>query len=276
MRSTRAAIAAGIEPGDRAAIWAPNSADWILAALGVLGAGGAIVTLNTRFKGGEAAYVLRKSGARMLFLANDFLDTNYADDAAQRARPRPATTSPTSTGSSCSSGDAGGDTAWARLPRRRRVGLRGRRHARIDAIQGDDLADIMFTSGTTGHPKGAMSTHAQNLRVYEVWSEVVGLREGDRYLVVNPFFHGFGYKAGWFASILRGATIVPMAVFDVPAVHGEGAGGAHHVPARAAHAAVRAARVPGPRPVRPLVAAHRPSPARRWCRSSSSSGCAAR
>jgi acyl-CoA synthetase (AMP-forming)/AMP-acid ligase II len=76
----------------------------------------------------------------------------------------------------------------------------------------------MFTSGTTGHPKGAMSTHAQNLRVYEVWSEVVGLREGDRYLIVNPFFHGFGYKAGWFASILRGATIVPMAVFDVPAV----------------------------------------------------------
>ena len=92
------------------------------------------------------------------------------------------------------------------------------RTARIDAIQGDDLADIMFTSGTTGHPKGAMSTHAQNLRVYEVWSEVVGLREGDRYLIVNPFFHGFGYKAGWFASILRGATIVPMAVFDVPAV----------------------------------------------------------
>ena len=97
VRSTRAAIAAGIQPGDRAAIWAPNSADWIIAALGVLGAGGAIVTLNTRFKGGEAAYVLRKSGARMLFLANDFLDTNYADDAAQRAgrdrrrprRPRP-------------------------------------------------------------------------------------------------------------------------------------------------------------------------------------------
>ena len=56
-----------------------------------------------------------------------------------------------------------------------------------------------------------MSTHAQNLRVYEVWSEVVGLREGDRYLIVNPFFHGFGYKAGWFASIMRGATIVPDA-----------------------------------------------------------------
>ena len=46
----------------------------------------------------------------------------------------------------------------------------------------------------------------------------VGLREGDRYLIVNPFFHGFGYKAGWFSSILRGATIVPLPVFDVPTV----------------------------------------------------------
>jgi len=112
VRSTRAAIAAGIQPGDRAAIWAPNSSDWIIAALGVLGAGGAIVTLNTRFKGGEAAYVLRKSGVRVLFLANDFLDTNYGemlrtalaetgDDLADLDRVVVL------------SGDVGGDTAWA-------------------------------------------------------------------------------------------------------------------------------------------------------------------
>jgi acyl-CoA synthetase (AMP-forming)/AMP-acid ligase II len=63
-----------------------------------------------------------------------------------------------------------------------------------------------------------MTTHAQNLRVFDVWSGVVGLREGDRYLIVNPFFHGFGYKAGWLASIMRGATILPQAVFDVGAV----------------------------------------------------------
>ena len=116
------------------------------------------------------------------------------------------------------SGDIGTDTSWRDYLAAGDSVSDADAMARIDAIQADDLADIMFTSGTTGHPKGAMSTHAQNLRVYEVWSEVVGLREGDRYLIVNPFFHGFGYKAGWFASILRGATIVPMAVFDVPAV----------------------------------------------------------
>src|SRR5947209_4034928 len=59
-----------------------------------------------------------------------------------------------------------------------------------------------------------MTTHAQSLRVFEVWSDIVGLREGDRYLIVNPFFHTFGYKAGILACLMRGATIVPHAVFD--------------------------------------------------------------
>jgi acyl-CoA synthetase (AMP-forming)/AMP-acid ligase II len=54
--------------------------------------------------------------------------------------------------------------------------------------------------------------------VYESWTDVIGLRRGDRYLIVNPFFHAFGYKAGWFSCILRGATVVPFQVFDVPKV----------------------------------------------------------
>src|SRR4029077_20699020 len=77
VRSTRAAMAAGIGKGDRAAVWAPNSAEWVIAALGVLGAGGVLVTLNTRFKGGEAAYVLGKAGVGVLFTVNGFLDTDY-------------------------------------------------------------------------------------------------------------------------------------------------------------------------------------------------------
>ncbi len=56
------------------------------------------------------------------------------------------------------------------------------------------------------------------MKVFQTWSEIVGLEEGDRYLVVNPFFHTFGYKAGIIACLLRGATILPEPVFDVPAV----------------------------------------------------------
>src|SRR3954464_1102552 len=75
--AVRAVQALGVSPGDRVAVWAPNSGRGGLAALGILGAGGVLVPVNTRFKGEEAAYILRKSGARALFLVSDFLDADY-------------------------------------------------------------------------------------------------------------------------------------------------------------------------------------------------------
>ena len=77
-----------------------------------------------------------------------------------------------------------------------------------------DMADIIFTSGTTGKPKGVISSHLQNIKVFDYWSTYIGLNKNDQYLVVNPFFHTFGYKAGWLASIMRGATAYPCPVFD--------------------------------------------------------------
>ena len=86
---------------------------------------------------------------------------------------------------------------------------------RTASITSGDLSDLVFTSGTTGQPKGAMTTHGQTLRTFATWSEVVGLRKGDRYLIVNPFFHTFGYKAGILACLMTGATMIPEPVFDV-------------------------------------------------------------
>jgi HIP---CoA ligase len=85
-------------------------------------------------------------------------------------------------------------------------------------VNGSDIADIIFTSGTTGRPKGAMMNHRQTLRMYEEWATLADLREGDRYLMINPYFHTFGLKAGLIASFLRGATMLPVAVFDVDRV----------------------------------------------------------
>jgi acyl-CoA synthetase (AMP-forming)/AMP-acid ligase II len=76
----------------------------------------------------------------------------------------------------------------------------------------------MFTSGTTGAPKGAMLRHGAVCRAFASWSEVIGLRQDDRYLVVNPFFHAFGLNSGILACLLTGATLIPHPVFDVPAV----------------------------------------------------------
>jgi acyl-CoA synthetase (AMP-forming)/AMP-acid ligase II len=218
-QAARAAIASGIEPGDRVGIWAPNIHEWVIAALGFLSAGAVLVPLNTRFKGHEAAYILGKSGARLLATVTGFLDTDYVQllRDAGAAPDLPALTALEHV--VVLRGDApDGTTPWSGLLERAAEVGDDVADARAAAITGDDLSDVIFTSGTTGRPKGVLCTHAQSLRVYADWSDVVGLAEGDRYLVVNPFFHTFGYKAGIVASLMRGATIVPQAVFDVDQV----------------------------------------------------------
>jgi acyl-CoA synthetase (AMP-forming)/AMP-acid ligase II len=73
----RALIAAGVEPGDRVAIWAPNCWEWVVALLGLQSAGAVLVPLNTRYKGAEAADILARSRARLLFTVEGFLGNDY-------------------------------------------------------------------------------------------------------------------------------------------------------------------------------------------------------
>jgi acyl-CoA synthetase (AMP-forming)/AMP-acid ligase II len=205
--TTRAVMAHGIEPGDRVAIWAPNCAEWVAAALGAVGAGAVLVPLNTRYKGAEAAYILRASGARILFTVQGFLGTDYPamlDEAVAAGDPVPDLETVVVLRTDDASTPATG------------VGVVAA--GRTASIGPDELCDLIFTSGTTGNPKGAMTTHGQTLRTFATWAEVVGLRAGDRYLIVNPFFHTFGYKAGILACLMAGATMVPEPVFDVDVV----------------------------------------------------------
>ncbi len=211
LRASRACLGAGVEPGDRIAIWAPTSWEWVVAALGLQAAGGILVPINTRWKGGEAAYVLQKCRARLLCTVGEFLGTRYPELIAEEDLPALEAVI-------CLRGEAEGALAWQGFLARGDAVPEARALERAEAVSPDALSDLLFTSGTTGRPKGVMTSHAQNLHAFAAWSEVVGLREGDRYLVVNPFFHSFGYKAGWLASLMRGATVLPHAVFDVPAV----------------------------------------------------------
>ena len=246
--ATRAVVAHGIEPGDRVAVWAPNCAEWVVAALGAVGAGAVLVPLNTRYKGAEAAYILRASGARILFTVQGFLGTDYPALLAEAAaggdavpaleqvvvlrtaedtdRSSADDTDPSSADdtdrSSADDTDrpSGGPatTSWADFLVAAERCEPEVAAGRTAAIGPHDLSDLVFTSGTTGHPKGAMTTHGQTLRTFATWAEVVGLRAGDRYLIVNPFFHTFGYKAGILACLMAGATMVPEPVFDVDVV----------------------------------------------------------
>jgi acyl-CoA synthetase (AMP-forming)/AMP-acid ligase II len=227
IEASRAFIAAGLRHGDRVAVWAPNVHEWVVAALGLQSAGGVLVPLNTRLKGGEAGYILEKSGARILCVIEEFLGTRYLellDDALGRGEDRPFVKLPKLErvvllrGTEPEASQRTGIAEWAEFLAAGKSVSGDAARARADAVGPDDLSDILFTSGTTGKPKGVMTAHGQNLRAFETWSEVVGLREDDRYLVVNPFFHSFGYKAGWLSSIMRGATVYPQLVFDVPQV----------------------------------------------------------
>jgi HIP---CoA ligase len=196
--SARAAIGAGLRKGDRAAIWAPNTWEWVITLLGLQQAGAVIVPLNTRYKGEEAAYVLNRSGARLLFTVGGFLGTDYP--ALLESHPTPVERVVVFR-----------EPSWTEY-------LDGQSAAEPPLITEDDLSDLIFTSGTTGRPKGVMSTHGQTVRNIRDWCSIVGLRPGDRYLIVSPFFHTFGYRAGIVACLNAGATAIPLAVADVPAM----------------------------------------------------------
>ena len=177
----------GVAKGDRVAIWAPNSAEWIIAAFGLLTAGGVLVPVNTRFKTEEAGDIVGRSGAEAVLVQKGFLGQDYTAPAGTPVIDLKSEF--LSSGSPCER-----------------------------TVSGTDIADVIFTSGTTGRPKGAMMNHQQTLRMYEEWATLADLREGDRYLQINPYFHTFGLKAGLITSFLRGATMLPVAVFDVDTV----------------------------------------------------------
>lgn len=218
LRAARAFCASGIQHGDRVAVWAPNIFEWIVATIGLQSAGAVLVPLNTRLKGGEAAYILNKSGAKLLFTMQAFLGTRYVDMLEGQDLPALEEIVTFRGEEGKESGPASGTIDWPEFLSRAEGFAEDEARARGAAVSPDDVSDILFTSGTTGKPKGVMTAHGQNLKVFESWSEVVGLKEGDRYLIQNPFFHSFGYKAGWLSAIMRGATTLPHQVFDVDAV----------------------------------------------------------
>ncbi len=196
-----ALLARGVGEGSRVAIWAPNRREWIVAAIAVQTLGGAIVPLNTRLKALEATDILRRTQSRLLFTVGDFLGTDYAAMLAGADLPDLAEI--IAIDRNWDAFHSGGDAADPRID------------AALDALTANQVSDIMFTSGTTGQPKGVITTHGRIIPMFADWIEMVGLERGDPYLIVNPFFHSFGYKAGWVAAMLAGAVIVPMAVFDV-------------------------------------------------------------
>ncbi|HWU31546.1 MAG TPA: AMP-binding protein, partial [Marmoricola sp.] len=217
-RVSRAYLALGVKPGDRIAIWVPNRAEYILALLGAQNIGVAVVPLNTRYKGHEARTILERSRATALvtvqgFLGNDYIDLLAGTDDGSTSDGLFGLPHLHTIVDIAESGDERA-MRWSDFL----SGADTIEQSAVDeaaaAVTTETIADILFTSGTTGVPKGVMSAHRQTLGVAQVWADGANLTSEDRYLIVNPFFHGFGYKAGLITSLTAGTAIYPLATFD--------------------------------------------------------------
>jgi acyl-CoA synthetase (AMP-forming)/AMP-acid ligase II len=209
-------LSRGVEPGDHVAVWAPNTHHWVIAALGVHYVGATLVPINTRFTGHEALEVLQRTRAVALVVAGPFLAADRLAQLRDAAGPDglpalhtvvqiPFDDSPV----------AERAIGWSELAAHAEAVPEVDADARAAAVRPDDVSDVLFTSGTTGRSKGVQSAHRQVIDVARAWAECGEVGLADRYLVINPFFHSFGYKAGIVVCLLTGATIVPQAVYDV-------------------------------------------------------------
>ena len=202
--AARAFLAAGVEHGERIGIWAPNRCDWVVAAAGAQRIGGVLVPLNTRLRGPEVAALVRRADIRLLVSVGDFLGQYYPGMLRGETMPGLRRIVVLGDGPVDAAAD---EQAWeAFLMEGAHVD--GKRvAARAAAVRPEDLADIMFTSGTTGLPKGAMFDHARTLRGAREYAAAIRIRPDDRFCVFGPFSHQASYKLGWLTGLLQGISV---------------------------------------------------------------------
>ena len=212
-QAAKAFLAKGIKKGDRVAVWAPNIFEWIITAIGLETIGGVLVPLNTRWKGAEIADVLNRGDIKMLFTVESFqaspsTEIRYLDLLADEKL------------NSVDEivllrGEASGASSFEDFLSCAESIDYAEVQAIAENLSPDDIMDMLPTSGTTGKPKLVMCAHGQNIRTVTAWAHINGLRDDDNYLIINPFFHSFGYKAGWLAALITGAKILPVLSFDL-------------------------------------------------------------
>ena len=196
----------GIDEGDRVGIWAPTCPEWTLMQFATAEIGAILVPINPAYRTDELAYVVRQAGIRLLAAAPSFRTSDYA---AMIEDARPA----------CP--DLRwvillGTADWDALPDR--AGDPRTLAARQALLSPDDPINIQYTSGTTGHPKGAALSHHNILNNAYLTGEVMGYTQLDRVCVPVPLHHTFGMVIGNLGATTHGACLVyPAPAFDAPA-----------------------------------------------------------
>ena len=216
-------LALGLEKGDRLGIWSPNRLEWVLTQFATARIGVVLVNINPAYRLAELDYALNKVGCKALVLARSFKSSDYLGmirslapemDSAEKGRLHAAKVP--SLRHVIVMGDAvqgawsfdeittlGGPAQQLRLPQ-------------IDrGLQPDDAINIQFTSGTTGHPKGATLSHYNVLNNARFVTDRIKLTESDRLAIPVPLYHCFGMVMGVLGAVSKGAAMVfPGEAFD--------------------------------------------------------------
>ncbi|WP_298450658.1 AMP-binding protein [uncultured Marinobacter sp.] len=201
----KALLAKGVVYGDAVGIWCPNRWEWIVSCVGAQLIGAVVVPLNTRLRAAEIGKVVSRSRIKLLVVVGEFLGQYYPDLLPDTTRSEIETVVV---------GPCRDDQSWSEfLEAGRGTSQQTLEHAKAN-VSPDSVLDLLYTSGTSGEPKGVLTSQQQNIQTFAVWADRANLVPGDRYLIISPFFHSFGYKAGWLAAFLKGAVVIPHQVFD--------------------------------------------------------------
>ncbi|MBF9069727.1 AMP-binding protein [Streptacidiphilus fuscans] len=201
----RGLLAAGIERGDRVGIWSPNCAEWVLAQYAAARAGAILVNLNPAYRQHEIAYALQQSGTKLLISATRVKTSDYVAlvDAVRGDCPELERVVFIGTPDFDRLVASGGDVPLAEL------------RAREAELSPEDAANIQYTSGTTGRPKGATLSHRNILGNGFQVADVQGWTADDRVCVPVPFYHCFGMVMANLGAISHGSCLViPSPLFD--------------------------------------------------------------
>ena len=209
--AARALIGLGVGPGEHVALWLTNCDEWVFVHFALAKIGAVTVPVNTRFRTRDLAYVLKQSDSAMLVAHDvsgpvDYLAMLREIDRADFPELRGIVL--------VSEGAAPeGFADWRAALEAGRAVPEEELGARAAAVAPDDVAFIMYTSGTTGFPKGAMHSH-KLVRNNEERGFKLGLTVEDTILNYLPLFHAFGYSEGALMSPLFGTRQILTATFD--------------------------------------------------------------
>lgn len=218
----------GLEPGDRIGIWSQNNMEWALTQFATAKAGLVLVNINPAYRRSELEYALNKVGCRALILSPAFKTSNYLEMIADlapelghcepgllRSHRLPVLEMVIRMGADRSPGMLNFDELL-RAPAREEFAALA---VLSERLQFDDPINIQFTSGTTGHPKGATLSHHNILNNGYFVGEAIKLVPGDRLCIPVPLYHCFGMVMGNLGCLTHGATMVyPAEAFEPLAV----------------------------------------------------------